>query len=189
MPEGRMYDALALESPCPLSGSKLLDPCVRNVFILTRYHRPCCIYLVVIGVLSFAVLVHAVVLNCCCYYFMLLLLLLLLFYVVVVVVVVVVLNCCCYYFMLLLLLLLLLFYVVVVVTILCCCCCCCCYYSVRAICTIFIQGAVQNICSCYCPATLEFIESFFNRQLLPFLMLCTALYCMLWLLLLLLLLL
>ena len=42
MPEGKMYEALALEGPCPLSGSKLLDPCVRNVFVVTRLVRPHC---------------------------------------------------------------------------------------------------------------------------------------------------
>ena len=40
MPEGRMYEALALESPCPLSGSKQPDPCVRNVFVVASCEDP-----------------------------------------------------------------------------------------------------------------------------------------------------
>ena len=34
MPESKMYEALALEGPCAVSGSKLLEPCVRNTFVV-----------------------------------------------------------------------------------------------------------------------------------------------------------
>lgn len=40
MPESKMYEALAIEGPCAVSGSKLLEPCVRNTFVITSCEDP-----------------------------------------------------------------------------------------------------------------------------------------------------
>lgn len=37
MPEHWMYEASALEGPCAVSASKLIEPCVRNTFVVTRW--------------------------------------------------------------------------------------------------------------------------------------------------------
>ncbi|XP_046856889.1 cilia- and flagella-associated protein 161-like isoform X2 [Xenia sp. Carnegie-2017] len=40
MPETRMFEELSLKGRCALSGSKFLEPCVRNVFVVTSCEDP-----------------------------------------------------------------------------------------------------------------------------------------------------
>ena len=43
MSESKMYDAVSIEGPCAVSGSKVIEPCVRNTFVVTRYLNIYCI--------------------------------------------------------------------------------------------------------------------------------------------------